>query len=157
MELTTRAKQYLASLSRETPTPVGVVEQLFRDRNLVPDETWLEFHEKYAGYVEGGNPEVAIWGLCWETEIGGIAPRTLRYSRWPTPKDVEPSAIQCAYLSAPDTYDLCRGGLFVGYPAPSTRFETKIERTAIEKSFYKPGTTNHQGQRSEHFQDDPRA
>lgn len=142
--LTARAQKFLDGLEREQPTPVAVVQQLFEDAGLVPEQCWLDFHHDYAGYVEGG-AEVAIWGLASEVSGRYRPPRTLWFEEWsPTSRvregQPEPCMVDCADLSAPDFYQLDRSGAFVGHPSTSESFEIKVERSAINAIFYGPGT-----------------
>lgn len=143
MELSERAGSYLSSLEREDPTPIDVVYQLFEDYGVAPVDSWMDFHERYAGYVEHSGESIAIWGLCSETSNRLRPPRTLVCGNDAgelRKGQGEPEWIQCADVAEPVVYELYRDGEFDGYPCESRSFEVKIERTAIQHLFYREGT-----------------
>jgi hypothetical protein len=64
--LSERARRYLASLRRIKAVPTPEVERALREQGLPCFSAWLDFHERYAGYVEPLGAEVAIWGIVHE-------------------------------------------------------------------------------------------
>jgi hypothetical protein len=135
MPLSPRATAYLSTLRRTEPVPTRVVEDLLRASLAAPPATWLDFHERFAGYVEPLGNEAAAWGL------------THRRSHWYTPMTVsiegslQPEAgafIACADVHPSYVYKLGDTGFFRDPAAQS--FERKVERNAVRVEFFARGT-----------------
>jgi hypothetical protein len=141
MALTKRAAAWLATLSRETPMPTTDVERLILVAGSTPHAAWLDFHDKYAGYIEEVGPgEIAIWGLA--RSASASPPPT-----WFAPDSVSivppeygfPEAIRCADVHPVRGYELGADGAFRGTGGPAETFEMKIERHGVMKEFYDRG------------------
>lgn len=132
MTLSARASAYLASLRRIDPVPTRTVEELLRASQRTPPPTaWLDFHERFAGYVEPLGKETAVWGLSHQR------------SHWYTPltvsieRSMQPEAeafIICAEVHPSYVYKLGDTGYFRDPAAQS--FELKIERNAARVEFF---------------------
>src|SRR6185295_3182144 len=61
--LTERARKYLATLQRMEAIPTRDAEASLRQQEVPISPAWLDFHDRYAGYVEPMGHDVAIWGL----------------------------------------------------------------------------------------------
>jgi hypothetical protein len=141
MALTKRAIAWLATLSREAPLPTAHVERLIVAAGTKPHDAWLNFHDKYAGYIEEVGPgDIAIWGLARAAtatpEPIWIKPDSV-YTR---PADRRfPEAIFCADSHPVHGYELGANGAFYGVGGPAETFEMKIERHGVMKEFYDRG------------------
>jgi hypothetical protein len=104
---------------------------MIRDQGFPCAPSWLEFHERYAGYVEVIGRDVAIWGLVhanpqWmaprQVDVDGESDGKTWYI---TSADVHPSYV----------YRLDQNGEFLGGPAQS--FDIHVERVAAFVEFQK--------------------
>ncbi len=124
MALTTRATTYLATLER-TPTPsTAEVEAALRERSLPRFDSWLSFHERYAGYVEPLGRDKAVWGLIhgqgtWLKNTPDVD-REVKEERW---------YVRCADVHPSYNYTLDHSGEFLAHPART--FDVKVERDAL--------------------------
>lgn len=141
MALTKRAAAWLATLDRETPMPTADVERLIIAAGSTPHAVWLDFHEKYAGYIEEvGSSDIAIWGLA---RSASASPPPM----WFTPDSVVivpphdgfSEAIRCADVHPVHGYELGADGFFYGLGGPARTFEVAIERHGVMKEFYDRG------------------
>ena len=141
MALTKRAQAWLATLSRETPLPTASVERLILAAGSTPHPAWLDFQDKYAGYIEEvGAGDIAIWGLA---RSASASPPLL----WFAPDKVSivppearfPEAIVCADAHPVHGYELGADGAFRGPGGPAETFEMNIERHGVMKEFYDRG------------------
>jgi hypothetical protein len=128
--LSERAQRYLAGLERLPAVPVSRVEQALRDQGQPCFPAWLEFHERYAGYVETLGLERAVLGIVHEQ------------SRWIVPgraaaaRSYEPEAewfVACAEAHPSHVYQLGDTGFFKTPAAVS--FDVKLERSALRLAF----------------------
>jgi hypothetical protein len=130
--LSTRATTYLSTLRRLAAVPTRTVDEVLRARlGKAAPTPWLDFHERFAGYVEPLGNESAVWGL------------THHQSRWYQPLTVSieqslqaeaASFIGCAEVHPSYVYQLGDTGFFRD-PAAQT-FELKIERNAARLEFF---------------------
>lgn len=141
MPLTQRAQIWLATLPRETPMPTVQVERLIREAGGVPHALWLDFHERYAGYVETVGPDdLAVWGL---SRLKDAVPP----SRWTEPESVwvvppgreDDEIIGCAEAHPVHEYQLTPSGWFRGLGGPCPSFDMKVERHGVMHEFYARG------------------
>lgn len=128
--LSDRARGYLATLKRVKPVATTAVERALKEYGEPCYPAWLEFHERYAGYVEPLGLELAVFGIVHER------------SRWISPGRVaveqsyESRAsrfVMCAEVHPSYVYKLGDTGFF-REPAASS-FEVKLERTAARVAF----------------------
>lgn len=127
--MTDRAIRYLATLQRVPTIPGRDVEKILADQGQPSFMPWLDFHERYAGYVEPLGADTAIWGLVHEQSYW-IAPRRVRVTR----EVHEPIwYIACAEVHPSYQYLLDSNGEFLGVPAES--FDIKVERNALRWEF----------------------
>lgn len=129
--LSERARSYLSTLKRVTPVSTAMVERALKEQDVPCYPAWLEFHERYAGYVEPLGLEEAVLGIVHER------------SKWIVPKRaaVEPSYessasrfVICAEVHPSYVYKLGDTGFF-REPAASS-FEVKLERSAARVAFF---------------------
>jgi hypothetical protein len=131
-ELSPRAQRFLSTLERRPAVPTAEVEAIITARGFPCFAPWLEFHERYAGYVLRGN-DWFILGLVH------------RNSYWfgPNYPDVEAEIdgktwyITCADGHPSYNYRLDNAGEFLGWPAES--FDIHIERSALWWEFRQRG------------------
>ncbi len=131
--LSKRAQSYLGTIVRIPSVPVGDVEKIFRDSGYPCFAPWLEFHERYAGYVEPMGLDTAVWGLvheesCWIGARRVLVDRDEHEDKW---------FVTCAEVHPSYNYALDNRGEFVGVLAES--FEIKIERNAVAWAFLSQG------------------
>jgi hypothetical protein len=128
MPLSTRAQAYLATLCRYPAVPVADVAEALRRAECVPYPSWLDFHERYAGYVDPLGQESAILGLVH------------RESYWLTPGEASVEqqddgrySVTCAEVHASFDYRLFEDGSFssFGGGGPCESFDVKIEQSAV--------------------------
>lgn len=159
MTLSKRAQTWLATLPREASLPTATVERLIREAGGTPYVTWLDFHERFAGYVEVVGPDdVAVWGLSRPKD-------TDPPSRWREPETVwllppggqEAEVIACADAHPVHEYLLRPAGRFLGPGGPCPTFDMKVERHGVMHEFYARGKARRtfltsQGDAPEHQQ-----
>ena len=128
--LTERARQYLTSLERLRPVPTKEVERVLGEQGSPCFEVWLDFHERYAGYVEPLGGDQATWGIVHEG------------SRWMKPGQANVKKahevdvkwfVTCAAVHGSYTYELGDTGMFRERSAES--FDIKVERNAARVTF----------------------
>jgi len=135
--LSERARRYLSKLNRITPVPTEEVERTLQRQELECFPAWLDFHERYAGYVEDlGLGEKAVLGIIHAT------------TWWFTPGKAEVQRsyddnaewfVWCAEAHPSFEYELGDTGFFFHRPAAS-RFEVYLERVAAKLEFFaQPG------------------
>lgn len=128
--LSKRALDYLATLKREPFMPTTEAEATLRAEGHPVFAVWLEFHERYAGYVMNLGEDVGVLGLIHESPrwLDPRKPRLFRGQRegfW---------YIICADIHPSYDYRLKQNGLFLGGPAES--FDTYMEQQAMLWEFY---------------------
>ena len=133
--LTTRARDFLTTLERRPAVSTSDVEAIIRAAGFVAFVPWLEFHEKYAGYVEVIGRDMATWGLVHEKAVW-LLPRRVEVDR-ETHEDTW--YITCADAHPSYTYQLDDKGRFLGGPAES--FDIHVERKALGWEFQRTSET----------------
>jgi hypothetical protein len=63
MDLSPAALDYLATLKRMPAVPVEQVADALKRAGCPAFQTWLDFHSRFAGYVEIIGREHAVWGI----------------------------------------------------------------------------------------------
>jgi hypothetical protein len=123
--LTKRALTYLSSLTRLPHTSVADVQATLCSQGLPCFPPWLDFHDRFAGYIEVLGRDRAIWGIThvdgtWLREGLADVDKELYEDRW---------YVRCADVHPSYNYLLDHQGEFLGYPADS--FDIKVERDAL--------------------------
>jgi hypothetical protein len=133
---------WLSTLVREQPLPTKVVEQLIRDAGGTPHPVWLDFHDRFAGYIEEVAPgDLAIWGLARPLEADPPATWRQPESVFLTlPTDDNDERISCAEAHPVHEYELRANGAFMGAGGPCPSFDMKVERQALMCEFRQAGT-----------------
>jgi len=131
--LTSRAANYLAGLERLERVSTREVETTLLGQGFPCFAPWLEFHERYAGYVEPMGRDVAIWGIVhrrseWLDSGRADVDREIKMDIW---------YAVCADVHPAYNYRLNNDGEFFGRMA--TSFDVKIERNALVASFSAKG------------------
>jgi hypothetical protein len=129
--LSARAQRYLATLRREAPVSRSTVLEALKREGAEPFEPWLDFHARYAGYIEPLGLETAVWGLLVNT------PRWLRPGVVQVERALSAYAsrfITCADVHPSFEYRLGDTGFFQMRAADS--FDLKVERDAARQAFF---------------------
>ena len=130
-KLSERAQRYLSKLKRIMPVPTEEVERTLQRQGLECFPAWLDFHERYAGYVEDLGLEKAVLGI--------VHART----QWFTPGTAEVRRsyhgdanwfARCAEAHPSFEYELGDTGFFFHRPEASS-FEVYLERVAAKLEF----------------------
>lgn len=141
MALSQRAKDWLATLSRETPMPTAEVERRIIDAGGTPHAVWLAFQDEYGGYFEEVGPgDFAIWGLA--RAATAEPPPSWREPNQVTlvpPTKWLPEAIVCAEVHPVHDYHLYADGRFAGIGGTVDSFAMKLEREGLMREFYGRG------------------
>jgi hypothetical protein len=133
--LSDRARWYLSTLKRQTPVSTEVVERVLKEQGVPCHPAWLDFHERYAGYVEPLGLESAVLGLVHERSKW-IVP--MRAAVQPSYESSAAVFVTCAEAHPSYVYQLGDNGFFRAPAAAS--FDVKLERSAARVSFFKrPG------------------
>jgi len=141
MPLTKRAQAWLATLQRETPLSTAHVERLIVDAGRTPHAVWLDFHDRFAGFIEEVGPgDIAVWGLA--RAVDADPPRA-----WIPPEDVFirpadgelPEVIRCADAHPVHEFELAADGWFAGIGGPCPSFDMKVERHGVLHEFFLRG------------------
>lgn len=127
--LTDKAKKYLSTLERRPFVPTEDVEKIILDSGYPCFPKWLDFHEKYAGYVELLGKDKAVWGLAHQspTWLGSLAVE-VSYDKKENSYD-----IVCADVHPSYNYVICESGEFMGFRSES--FDIYVERKAVGYDF----------------------
>lgn len=128
-ELSETAVRFLRTLRRVPFLTTARVESELIRSGKPCFSAWLDFHERFAGYVEPLGPDEAIWGIMHEQP------------QWLSPFEaqVEPEKdgvtfyISCADVHPSYSYQLTNTGEFLGFPAES--FAVHVERCAAGWDF----------------------
>src|SRR5690554_4111493 len=131
--LTDRAERYLETLDRVNFVPTEEIERILLENGHPCIRGWLDFHEKFAGYVEFIGQDRAVWGLAHESPS------------WMDPLSVEVEYdkkegvfdIACADVHPSYNYLLSDSGVFWSFP--SECFEIYVERKAVGYFFSEKG------------------
>lgn len=127
--LSSRAKRLLERLERRPAIETADVESIIRAQGYPCLPIWLEFHDRYAGYVEVFGRDCAVWGLVHENPEW-LLPRKAEIDREP---NEETWYITCADAHPSYSYRLDNRGEFLGDPAVS--FDVHVERVATFAEF----------------------
>jgi hypothetical protein len=128
--LTVRATRYLAGLKRIAVPSTTLVERQLATLVAQVPATWLDFHERYGGYVVPMNAtEEAVLGLM-HSHPTWLAPMKCDVEEDPDEDDIY---IACADVHPSYDYRLDKRGHFLGQAAES--FEINLERAALSKEF----------------------
>jgi hypothetical protein len=141
MALTQRAQVWLSTLSRERPLPTRIVEELIRDAGGTPHPVWLDFHDRFGGYIEAfGAGEVAIWGLARAKDAvpANVFGQPDQVFIRPA-EGAEPESISCAEANPVHGYELYADGSFVGPGGSCTTFEMNVERHGLMHELFMRG------------------
>jgi len=126
-QLSDRANDWLTTLPRQPAVSTeSVCEVLIRNKTE-PFESWLSFHERFAGYIEPIGVDIAHWGLMHENP------------HWLPPNDVVSDydevekfwCIACADAHPTYEYQLDQHGVLHSAVTTCT-FEVYIERRALQ-------------------------
>lgn len=131
--LSRRANRFLETLERRPSIPTSDVEGIILDQGYPCYPCWLEFHERYAGYLEVFGRDSAIWGLAHLS------------SQWLLPRkvDVDQETNEDVwYITGADVhpsynYRLDNKGEFLGGPAAN--FDIHVERAGAFFDFQQNG------------------
>ncbi len=127
MSLSPRAQAYLATLERGEPVPVERVVEALEQVGCPIYDAWLEFHSRFAGYVEVIGRDSGVWGIVHAHPV------------WLDPWDasVELSGegwrVVCADIHPSYDYWLSSTGEFISLSGGGSHesFDIKIERNTI--------------------------
>jgi hypothetical protein len=138
--LSERARHYLSTMTRIPAVPTEEIERVLKRQGDKCFPAWLEFHERYAGYIEPLGLESAVLGIV-HTRSRWIRPGCAIVSR-----SYESNAfwfVTCADVHPSYVYSLGDSGFFRERPASS--FEVNLERSAARVAFFgEPGPTRPQ-------------
>jgi hypothetical protein len=130
--LSERARRFLDQCERTTAVRTGDVERILRESGWPIAPAWLEFHDRYAGYVERIYRDAAVWGLVHEDSFW-FGPR-----RAEVDEDEDDEAglfIYCAELHPAYGYRLDTAGRFLAYGQEASSFDVHVERLAVWREF----------------------
>ena len=127
--LTDRAKRWLSTLDRKPAIATGEVREALLRKGVEPFDSWLSFHEQYAGYIEPIGHDRAIWGLMQsggdfmpEREV--VVDYDATDKRW---------YVCCADAHPSYEYELAETGDVLAGPAAT--FSIHVERCALRDWF----------------------
>lgn len=125
--LSPRAQRYLAKVPRGSAVPVERVAEALREIDAPVFDVWLDFHARYAGYVESLGNDSAVWGLAhtdsyWQNPMAASAKRY--DTGW---------RVVCAEAHPSYEYWLHENGEFssCGGGGRCESFEVKLERDGV--------------------------
>jgi hypothetical protein len=132
MPLTPRAQKFLTKLRRLPAVPVSDVVAALERAGAPAYPAWLDFHERYAGYVESLGRESAIWGLV-HRDSHWIAPGEVDVMRDDAEDGDGQLMVMCAEAHGSFYYRLYEDGHFSSYGGggPCESFDVKVEQNAI--------------------------
>ena len=127
MTLSRRAEKYLGTLKRVTPVPTSTVKEALIRAGAPVHEAWVEFHERYAGYIEPLGNERAVYGLV-HVDSEWLPPGEVSYEA-----DGDEDFIACAEVHPSFDYTLRGDGEFLGIGGggPCSSFNIKVEQAAL--------------------------
>ena len=88
MHLSSRATSYLASLERLQMVPTAKVVEELKRCTVPASKSWVDFQDRFGGYVETIGRDRAIWGLMhvapeWQEPRGRASVvRLLAHELW---------------------------------------------------------------------------
>jgi hypothetical protein len=120
-----RAERYLKTLERRSAVSTAEVEAILARQDVAPFAPWLEFHERYGGYVERIGSDIAVWGIvhahpAWLAPLAAEVSHEASDGRW---------YAACADVHPSYPYLLSDLGEFQEGPARS--FDVHVERLAL--------------------------
>lgn len=130
LRLSTLAKEFLASTKRVASVPTADLRPQIEEAIGTCDavESWLAFHEQFAGYVHDfGHGDWVIWGLAHK-ESHWQAPGLVEISFEEQEGKGEPR-IRCAESHPSYAHELLDSGEF--WSPPAENFGVHVERTAL--------------------------
>lgn len=137
--LSERANRFLASRQRIPTIPTERVIQMIQKTNCPVFDSWIAFHDQYAGYVESlGGSDVAFWGLAHE-QVYWMPKDDVEITADP---DLEEYEIQCAEVHPSYGYTLNEKGEFrlSGPGTPVTEsFDKRVEQLALQWALLQKG------------------
>src|SRR5258708_6735285 len=92
--LTQRATRFLTNLERRSAIPTKEIESIIRSKGYPCFAPWLDFHERFAGYVEVWGRDWAIWGLAHGAPHW-LAPQAAEIDREPHEETWYISCVDC--------------------------------------------------------------
>jgi hypothetical protein len=127
MALSVRAQNFLATLERRPAVSIERVREALARAECPPIDSWIDFHERYAGYVDPLGREEAVLGLVHEE------------SRWHRENEVfvdneeGPWTICCAEVHPSFDYTLHEDGAFhsFGGGGPCASYDVKVEQDSL--------------------------
>ena len=134
--LSERARRFLDQCERTTAVPTADAERILRAGDWPTAPAWLEFHDRYAGYVERIYRDAAVWGLVHEDSFW-FGPRRAEVDQ---DEDEDGLFIYCAELHPAYGYRLDTTGRFLAYGQEASSFDVHVERLAVWREF----TADHQ-------------
>jgi hypothetical protein len=139
--LTRRAYAWLATLRRERAMPTARVERLILDIGGTPHALWLDFHDRYGGYVEEVGPgEVAVWGLARAKDAAPPNVFSQPDHVFIRGGDGEcTEAIACAEANPVHQYELYADGWFNGPGGSCPSFDMNVERHGLMHELFARG------------------
>jgi hypothetical protein len=128
MDLSPTAVAYLATLRRYPAVPLQQVAEALKRQNYPVFESWLEFHERFAGYEEIIGRDTAIWGIVHAEPRWAFAP----YQAWVQARGSD-WCVACADVYPQYDYNLNSAGEFVSYGGGGEHesFSRRVERGAL--------------------------
>ena len=128
MNLSPTAVAYLASLKRHRAVPVAQVAEALKRAGCPVFESWLEFHERFAGYEEVIGRDTAIWGIVHTEPRWALLPN----EAW-VKANGNDWVVACADVYPSYDYNLNSAGEFVSYGGGGEHesFATRLERRAL--------------------------
>ena len=128
MDLSTRAVAYLATLKRHSAVPVEQVAEALKRANTSVFESWMEFHERFAGYEEIIGHDTAVWGIVHAQPRWGLLP----HEAWVRSK-ADDWLVACADVYPSYDYNLNSTGEFISHGGGGLHasFVKRVERAAL--------------------------
>lgn len=128
MGLSPTALAYLTTLERIPAVPVQQVADALKRANCPVFQTWLDFHSRFAGYVETIGRDNAVWGIMHASPgwpwIANEAEVEARSDDW---------YVVCADVHPSYDYKLNSAGNFISYGGGGSHetFAKKVEIRAL--------------------------
>lgn len=136
MPLSPRAQAFLAALRRHPAVPVAQVAAAIREAGCTPFDTWLDFHERYAGYEQTIGRDTAIYGIVHADSYwigsGKASVRKSGNGAW---------SVTCAEVHGTYDFRLHQDGHFTSYGGggPCENFDVNVEQLALVWEVKKTG------------------
>ncbi|MDH5692827.1 MAG: hypothetical protein OEZ47_06965 [Gammaproteobacteria bacterium] len=127
--LSNRANNFLSTLKRVPGLSASEVEKIIKSQGYPCFDAWLDFQDRFAGYVEEFGGEAAVWGLVHE-EPYWLPKKKAEIESEP---DGKTWYISCADAHPSYSYQLENNGEFLGTPSES--FDIYVERKSVAWHF----------------------